>query len=76
MKKKRSGISIVTGSGADLRSWKMSEQGTTYSGSDCAGCKETRESSSSGVILIGNHMFNGYTRKESELYAAALGAFE
>ena len=50
-----------------------------YSASD----KETRKSSSAGIVMIGGHMLIGYTRKqkiiarssaEAELYAEALGA--
>ena len=32
----------------------MTEEVTTYSNSDWAGCEETRKSSSAGVVLIGN----------------------
>ena len=64
---------------------RVVQKGTTVSDSDCAGCKETRRSSSAGVILLGSHTLKAYTRKqhviarssaEAELYAAALGASE
>ena len=66
-------------------SGRMSEDVTIHSDSDWACCKETRKSSTAGVILIGNHRLTAYTRKqniiarrssEKELYAAALGASE
>ena len=58
---------------------------TTLSDSDWAGCKDTRQSSSAGVMLLGSHTLQACTRKqeiiarssaEPELYAAALGASE
>ena len=64
---------------------KMDNEVTTFTDSDWAGCKETRESSSAGVIQLSNHTLKAYTRKqkiiaksgeEAELYAAALGASE
>ena len=63
----------------------MVDELTTFSDRDWAGWKETRKSSSAGVILLGSHTLNAYTRKqnimarssvEAELYAAALGASE
>ena len=57
----------------------------TFTDSDWAGCKETRKSSSAGVVMLGEHALKAYTRKqkiiarssaEAELYAAALGASE
>ena len=60
---------------------RMANEVTTFADSYWAGWKETRKSSSVGVILLGNHV--PYTRKqkimakssaEAELYAAALGA--
>ena len=63
----------------------MVEEVTTFTDSDWAGCKETRKSSSAGVILFGNHALKANTCKqkiiarnsaEAELYAAALGASE
>ena len=63
----------------------MVEELATFSDRDWAGWKETRKSSSAGVILLGSHTLNAYTRKqniiarssvEAELYAAALGASE
>ena len=59
---------------------KLAEELTVFPDSDWAGCKETRQSSSAGVLMLGRH-----TRKqkviakssaEAELYAAALGASE
>ena len=64
---------------------RMVEEVTTFTDSDWAGCKETRKSSSAGVILFGNHALKAYTCKqkiiarnsaEAELCAAALGASE
>ena len=62
---------------------KIAEELTVFTGSDWAGCKETRMSSS--VLMLGGHTMKAYTRKqkviaksstEAELYAAALGASE
>ena len=36
-----------------------------FSGSDWAGCKETRRAPSAGVILLGNHTLKTYTRKHN-----------
>ena len=64
---------------------KTVEEVTTFTDSDWAGCKETRKSSSAGVVMLGEHALKAYTRKqkiiarssaEAELYAAALGASE
>ena len=65
---------------------RLVEEVTTLTDSDWAGCKETRKSSCAGVIMLGDHAFQAYTRKqqkilagsgaEAELYAAALGASE
>ena len=58
---------------------------TVFTDSDWAGCKETRKSSSAGVLMLGRHTLKAYTRKqkviakssaEAELYAAALGKSE
>ena len=55
-----------------------------FTDSDWAGCKETRKSSSAGVLMLGRHTLKAYTRKqkviakssaEADLYAA-LGASE
>ena len=63
----------------------MDEELTVFTDSDWAGCKETRKSSSAGVLMLGRHTLKAYTRKqkittkssaETELYAAALGASE
>ena len=60
---------------------RLVEEVTTFTDSDWAGCKESRKSSSAGVILLGDHALKAYTRKqtiiarrsaEAELYAAAL----
>ena len=55
----------------------------TDTDSDWAGCKETRKSSSAGVLMLGRHALKAYTRKqkvkssaEAELHAAALGVPE
>ena len=64
---------------------KIGEEVTAFTDSDWAGCKETRKSSSAGVVMLGAHALKAYTRKqkiiarssaEAELYAAALGASE
>ena len=61
----------------------MERPKTVFTDSDWAGCKETRKSSSAGVLMLGKHTLKAYTRKqriiakssaEAELYAAALGA--
>ena len=63
----------------------MTKDLTVFTDSDWAGCKETRKSSSAGVLMLGKHTLKAYTRKqriiakssaEAEQYAAALGAFE
>ena len=63
----------------------LTEELTVFKDSDWAGCKETRKSSSAGVLMLGRHTLKAYTRKqkviaksraEAELYAAALGASE
>ena len=68
-----------------LNTGKTVEAVTTFTDSDWAGCKETRKSSSAGVVMLGEHALKAYTRKqkiiarssaEAELYAAALGASE
>ena len=64
---------------------KKGEELTVFTDSDWAGCKETRKSSSAGVLMLGGHTLTAYTGKqkiiakssaEAELYAAALGASE
>ena len=64
---------------------RLVEDVTTFTDSDWAGWKETRKSSSAGVIMLGGHALEAYTRKqkmiarssaEAELYAAALGSSE
>ena len=64
---------------------KTIEEVTIFTDADWAGCKETRRSSSTGVVMLGEHALKAYTRKqkiivkssaEAELYAAALGASE
>ena len=37
---------------------------TTFTDSDLADCKETRKSSSVGVIMLGDHALKAYTRKQ------------
>ena len=63
----------------------MTKDLTVFTDSDWAGCKETRKSSSAGVLMLGKDTLKAYTRKqriiakssaEAELYAAALGASE
>ena len=62
---------------------KQVEEVTTFTDSDWAGCKETRKSSSAGVVMLGEHALKLHTRKqkviarssaEAELHAAASGA--
>ena len=64
---------------------KVAEELTVFTDSDWAGCKETRKSSSAGVLTLEGHNMKAYTRKqkviakssaEAELYAVALGASE
>ena len=71
--------------GQMFRYGRLVEGVTTFTDAYCAGCKETRKSSSAGVIMLGDHALKAYTRKqkiiarssaEAELYAAALGASE
>ena len=72
--------------GQVLRYGKQVEEVTTFTDSDWARCKETRNSSSAGVVMLGDHTLKAYTRKQkiiarssaeaAELYAAALGASE
>ena len=63
----------------------MTKDLTVFTDSDWAGCKETRKSSSAGVLMLGKHTLKAYTHKqriiaksraEAELYAAALEASE
>ena len=58
---------------------------TVFTDLDWAGCKETRKSSSAGILMLGGHTLKAYTQKrkviakssaEAELYAGALGASE
>ena len=71
--------------GQVFRYEKMSEEVTAFTDSDWAGFKETRKSSSAGVVMLGAHALKARTRKqkniarssaEAELYAAALGTSE
>ena len=64
---------------------KLVEEVTSYTDSDWAGSKETRKSSSAGVVMLGDHALKAYTRKqkiiarsgaEAELHAADSGASE
>ena len=64
---------------------KLAEELTVFTGSDWAGCNETRKSSSAGVMMLGRYTVKAYTRKqkviakssaEAELYAAPLRASE
>ena len=59
--------------------WHLAEELTVFTDSNWAGCKETRKSSSAGVMMLGVHTLKAYTAKssaETELYAAALGVSE
>ena len=71
--------------GQEFKYGKAAEEVTMFTDSDWAGCKETRKSSSAGVVVLGENALKAYTRKqkiiarssaEAELYAAALGASE
>ena len=71
--------------GTSIQVRKTVEEVTMFTDSDWAGCKETRKSSSAGVVMIGADALKAKTRKqkiiarssaEAELYAAALGASE
>ena len=62
---------------------KLAEELTVFTDSDWAVCKDTRKSSSAGVLMLGGHTLKAYTRKqkvtakgsaEAELCAAGLGA--
>ena len=68
-----------------FRHGRLVEEVTTFADSDWAGCKETRKSSSAGVIMLGDHALKAYTRKqniierssaEAEVHTAAVGASE
>ena len=59
---------------------RLVEEVTIFTDSNLAGCKETRKSSSAGLIMLGDHALFAYTRKqkiiarssaEAELYGAA-----
>ena len=75
----------MRGNGSQIFSYgRMVEEVTMFTDSDWAGCKETRESSSASVMLLGSDTMKAYTRKqkiiarsskEAELHAA-LGASE
>ena len=43
---------------------KPVEEVTTFTDSDWAGCKETRKSSSAGVVMPGNHTLKACTREQ------------
>ena len=43
---------------------KMAEELAVFTDSDWAGCKETRKSSSAGVLMLGGHTMKAYTRKQ------------
>ena len=64
---------------------RLVEEGTTFTDSDRAVCKESQKSSNAGVIMLGDHGLQAYTRKQkiiarssakAQLIAAALGASE
>ena len=42
----------------------LTEELTVFTDSDWAGCKETRKSSSAGVLMLGRHTPKAYTRKQ------------
>ena len=52
------------------------ERSLTYSGSDWACCKATRESRSAGMILLGNHTLNAYTARRQSCPQQRLRASE
>ena len=47
---------------------------TTHSDSDWVGCKDTRRSTSAGVILLGGHTLKAYARKQ-KIIASSVGSF-
>ena len=64
---------------------RLVDEVTTFTESDWAGWKETRKSSSAGVVMLGDNALITYKRKQKiiarssaavELYAAALGESE
>ena len=70
--------------GSNIRLRDIGRRGDSIH-SDWAGCKDTRKSSSAGVMMLRDHALKAFTRKqkiiarsyaEAELYAAALGASE
>ena len=58
----------------------LTEELTVFTDSDWAGCKETRKSSSAGVLMLGRHTLKAYTRKQKVIAKssaeAELGIFE
>ena len=52
--------------GQVLEYGKMAEELTVFTDSDWAGCKETRKSSSAGVLMLGGHSMKAHTRKEAK----------
>ena len=70
---------------ASAQLWKNGRRGDDIVGQRLGGCKETRMSSSAGVILLRSHTLKADTRKqnvitgsseEAELHTTALGASE
>ena len=45
---------------------KIVEEVTMFTDADWAGCKETRKSSSAGVVMLGAHALKAYTRKTED----------
>ena len=69
----------------NIQLWENGRRNDNISDSDWADCKEARQSSIAGVILLSNHTLKAYMRKqmiiarssaEAVLYAAALEASE
>ena len=47
-----------------LADWKLAEGLTVFTDLDWAGCKETRKSSSAGVLMLGGHPGSIHTKAE------------
>ena len=46
---------------------KMAEKLAAFTDSDWAGRKETRKSSSAGVLMLGRHTLKAHTRKQNAI---------
>ena len=52
---------------------RMVEEVTTFTDSDWAGRKETRQSSNAGLILLGNHALKAYTLRQNIIASMSAG---